>query len=273
MHEPTSTPPHHPTTRGRQVPLWVAVLVVFGAVAVTAVMTGAFSLIVASSLYAEAPEETETFFRLKVDRERSDILRAGDLETVEIPRDYIDAFGTDVIRESPSVVGQPAGGVERMFTTTARKGEILRDGMFYRSTDNRLGIDLAPGSRLFALPINTNNQPPNLAPDDYVDIYANVMRRTGTQAVLVMQRVQVRLVGGRILLRGDNTEEHHGVRYGSITVEVDRSQVQQLADIQSRVSGNEFFVVICGPGEGPATIHTLEEGAVNPEVLALLGLD
>jgi len=273
MHEPTSTPPHHPTTRGRQVPLWVAVLVVFGAVVVTAVITTGFTTALEVAREDAIADDAVTIFRLKVDRDRNDILAASDVEAIEIPRDYIDVFGLDAVRESPTVVGQPAVGTGMVLSTSVRKGELLRDGMFSQNENNRMGLDLEPGHRLFTLPINTENQPPHLAPDDYVDLYANVLRRTGTQAVLVMERVPVRLVNSPRIDTSSGSPQSRSDRYDKITIEIDREQVQQLADIQSRVAGNEFIVVICGPSEGPATIHTLEEGTVNPEVLTLLGLN
>ena len=188
----------------------------------------------------------------------------------EHPTDFKGSI-TDAIRESREIAGTPAGGFPRQFTISAKQGEIIRDSMFLRDNSGRLGLDLSPGNRLFALPVNTDNQPPNLSPDDYIDVYANVLRRTGSQAVLVMERVQVRLVGNRVVQSGADSSRSRSVKYGSITVEVDRSEVQKLADIQTRIAGNEFIISVRSPGERQLVLE--EEATVNPDVMEMLGLD
>ncbi|MFI4859451.1 MAG: RcpC/CpaB family pilus assembly protein [Phycisphaerales bacterium JB063] len=219
-------------------------------------------------------EDTEHFFRLTVDRERGDDLSPGDFEMIDIPKSYIRAFGTDAIREDPTRAGIPAGGYEkRKFSVSARAGEVLRDGMFIRESTNRLGIDLRPGRRLVALPVNTENQPPNLAPDDYIDIYANVMRRSGTQSVVVMERVQVRLVGSRVVEAGADSSRSRNVKYGSITIEVDRDEVAKLANLQTRIAGGEFLVVVRAGIDRTLLDGDEEEGVVRDEIMEMLGLD
>lgn len=255
--------PNNPQSSGS-----TQLVIIAGVVALVAVIL--MNVYVELRAAADA-EDTETFFRLKVDRQRNDILTDRDVETVEIPRSQVKAFGTDAIRESSDRANVPAGGYERQFTISAKTGEIIRDSMFLRDNSGRLGLDLDPGNRLFALPVNTDNQPPNLSPEDYVDVYANVMRRTGTQSMLVMERVQVRLVGNRIVESGANSSSSRSVKYGNITVEVNRSEVQKLADIQTRIAGNEFVIVVRGPGDRQMTLE--EEAMVNPDVMDMLGLD
>ena len=217
-------------------------------------------------------QETENFFRLTVDRDRGDELKSGDVEIISIPKSFIRAFGTDAIREDPTTVGIPVGGFnKRMFSVSARAGEIIRASMFIRDNTNRLGVDLRPQQRLVALPVNTENQPPNLAPDNYVDVYANVGQRNGSKAVLVMEQVQVRFVGSRIIEAGADSSRSRNVKYGSITIEVHRSEVQKLADIQTRIAGNEFLVVVRGPNDEVFTDDT-EPGLVRDEILELLRL-
>ncbi|XAL99288.1 hypothetical protein OT109_17115 [Phycisphaeraceae bacterium D3-23] len=219
-------------------------------------------------------EDTENFFRLTVDRDRGDELSPGDVEMIAIPKSYIRAFGTDAIREDPATVGIPNGGyAKRTFSVSARAGEVIRDGMFIRESTNRLGIDLERGRRLVALPVNTDNQPPNLAPDDYVDIYANVMRRTGTESIVVMERVQVRLVGSRVVESGADSSRSRNVKYGSITIEVARDEVAKLANLQTRIAGNEFLIVVRAGIDRTLLDGAEEEGVVRDEILEMLGLD
>ncbi|MEM9416097.1 MAG: RcpC/CpaB family pilus assembly protein [Planctomycetota bacterium] len=246
-------------------------VMVAGVVAVVAVIL--MNVYVEMRAKANA-EDTENFFRLTVDRERGDDLSLGDFEMIAIPKSYIRAFGTDAIRESPDTAGDIAGGHEkRKFSVSARAGEILRDSMFIRESTNRLGIDLRPGRRLVALRVNTDNQPPNLAPDDYVDIYANVTRRSGTQSIVVMERVQVRLVGSQIVEAGADSSRSRNVKYGSITIEVDRDEVAKLANLQTRIAGNEFLIVVRAGIDHTLLDGEEEGGVVRDEIMELLGLD
>ncbi len=217
-------------------------------------------------------ERTVTFFELRVDRERGDELQDRDVQPVQIPARYLEAFGTDAIKEDVERSGVPAGGYNRTFSVAARKGEILRDSMFIRNTSNRFGLDIANGNRLVTIPISTSNQPPSLSPDDFVDLYANVNRRTGAEAVLVMERVQVRMVGSRIVETGADTSSTRGVKYGNITIEIANPEFTKLANIQSRVSGNQFFIAVRDPADRAITLD-VEPGTVNPDIMDMLGLN
>lgn len=121
--------------------------------------------------------------------------------------------------------------------------------------------------RSVTLPISLTNQPSNLRPNDYVDVYAYVHRRTGQEAVMVVTRVQVRQVGGRVL-DGDNPRN---ARYGILTIELPRSEAAQMTDIQSRVAGNQFHIVFHDPDS--RIITDLKPEQINPELLRMLGLE
>ena len=229
--------------------------------------------VVLMNVYAELrakadAERTVTFFELRVDRERGDVLKPKDVRAVQIPRRYLQAFGSDALKEDAGVAGQPAGGFGRAFSVSARKGEILRDSMFIRNTSNRYGLDIKDGNRLVTLPIQTHSQIPVLSPDDFVDIYVNVNQ----QAVLVMERVQVRLVGRRIVESGDGARRTPNKRYDTITIEVAQDQVQLLENIKRQVTGNTFIVSMRGPSDRELTL-AVDPATVSPEIVTILDLD
>lgn len=237
----------------------------------------AFVAVILMNVYVEMRAKasalnTENFFKLKVDRDRGDELTSKDVQMIAIPVNMIQAFGTDAVKEDNATAGMPAGGYAgRIFSVSAQEGEILRYSMFVRGTSDRLGIDLAPGRRLFTIQVDSKNQPPNLAPDDYIDLYANIQRRTGTQSMVIMEKVQVRMVGNRVIESGADASQTRNVKYGTITVEVDQSEVRKLADLLTRVAGNQFTVVIRGASDNRLQLE--QRATVNPEVLDMLGLD
>lgn len=215
---------------------------------------------------------TQNFFKLRIDRDRGDALAPNDVEMVAIPVSFIRAFGNDAIKESNTRPGTPSGGFEeRTFSVTAKKGEIIRFSMFIQENYNRIESNLKPGQRLFALPVSTENQPPNLSADDFVDVYANVNRRSGSQSILIMERVQVRNVGNQVAQQGQDTSRTRSVAYGSITIEVAQAEIPKLNNLQTRIAGNQFIVVVRGASDNALTLD--EPATVNPEVLELLGLD
>lgn len=218
-------------------------------------------------------EKTVTYYRLRVDRDRGDELKPGDVESIKIPEMYMDAFSADALPEDRTSPGQPVGGFgNRFFSISARAGEVLRDSMFIRNTSNRFGLDIDKGNRLVTIPISTANQPPSLSPDDFIDVWAYVNRRTGAEAVLVMERVQVRLVGNRIIESGSDVSETRTVKYGNITLEIRNAEFPKLANIQSRVQGQQFFIAVRDPGDRTLTLD-VEAGVANPDIMDMLQLN
>ncbi len=218
---------------------------------------------------AARDEAKVTFFKFEGDLDAGDEVQSKNLIPVQIPKSIESAFGSDAIREDVPGSGRPADGVGFKLNTAVVKGEVLRSSLFLSSgrRPNRNNPDV--GEHQIAISVDSEDQPSDLMPGDYIDLYGAIPRSRSNKFMPVMEYVEVAAVGERRSETGDGTRSS---KYGSITINIDPKQVPLLFDIQQRLPDQKFRISLRSPAD-KKTNFTGDKPTINPEVLRNLGLE
>ncbi|MEM1353601.1 MAG: hypothetical protein AAGH88_01825 [Planctomycetota bacterium] len=217
---------------------------------------------------ASQNEDTVTVFRFKVAKDRGDIIKEGDLETIEIPSDFEDAFG-DAMSPSSLDAEMPEGGWGETLNQSVRKNEVLRFSMVQSGTLDSAGRDVDRGTRIFALKVDSSEQPRNLARGDYIDVLGEFGRGTGV--MYVAQRLEVVQVGDR--LNSQSEDGSRVLRYNNISIQVSPDEVLSLKALEKLTVNEQFSITVRADDDYDITITTKEDSVLNQELLRRMGLD
>lgn len=213
--------------------------------------------------------ETVTLFRFTDELDIGRKIEASVLEAIKIPIEYKDAFGNDAIREDPGKPGLPIDGLGYLIQERVVKGEVLRAGHIINKRPQRYGHQLNLDE--ITLSIDAKQQPPNLSPGDFIDIYASVPLNRSTEFMRVMECVEVVGLGERIQDSGKGARAN---KYSAITIYVDPMLSSKLFDIQHRVKGQTFSVTRRDPSDRiPRELKTGGSKEINGRVLEILNLE
>lgn len=221
---------------------------------------------------AAEEEQTITFFKFKDDMKIGEEIEAKDLTPVRIPKSMAMAFGTGAIREDPKSPGRPGDGLGFKLNAPAIAEQLLTSNLFIGSGSTRVRDPQYRDLDEITLNIDSKEQPPNLRPGDFVDLYASIPLNRDTSYMRVMEYVKVVDLGDRIQDAGATRGKAN--KYGSITIYVDPKLSSKLFDIQKRVDGRTFNVTRRDPQDKtPRELKTGGSKEINQRVLTIFNLD
>lgn len=226
--------------------------------------------VVLTNVYVEyvkrvSEEGTITRFRLTQSLRPGERLKDRDIVAVKLPARYEDAFRTYINdKERDSFIG-------RQVLRYAEQGEFLAGRMFEASTDKDLDDEIAPGMRLYPLPVNSRMAIGGLRPGMVVDIEAPFTVQGKPVVLPVMENVKVIVVGAVSTLDERTGSTSRISTYQTISIEVLPQATAKLSMIEKMASGpfeltlrnrlDEKMVKI--PNADPQT-------GINPSVLDML---
>ena len=211
-------------------------------------------------------EDTVTFYEFKEELKVGDEITFDLLKEVEIPKSMQQAFGRDAIRKDPAS-DRPADGTGEKLIVPVIAGEFLRFSQVRSS--NAANVRPAEFRNFDEITVNVDSkqQPPNLRPGDYVDLYAAVPGfRQDARNMRVMEYVKIVNLGERTRESG-TSQAGKNDKYGTITFYIQPDLTATLLDIQRKVVGNTFNLTRRDPGD--KTPRELEIGGsreINPKV-------
>lgn len=220
---------------------------------------------------AAEKEDTVTFFRFSDDKGSGDKIDVTKLEKVQVRVSLQDAFGTNAVREDPDMPGSPLDGDGAFLNQAVVKGQMLTYSLFRDSSEAARRAPAYRGFDEITLDIDSKNQPANLRPGDFVDIFASVPLNRNNKYMRIMEYIKVVNLGDRVQDTGSRTRSN---KYGSITIYVAPELSSKLYDIQERVSGKTFNVTRRDPQDKkPRELDTGGSREINKEVLDILNLE
>ncbi|MEM6260244.1 MAG: hypothetical protein AAF711_08675 [Planctomycetota bacterium] len=220
---------------------------------------------------AAQEEDTITFFKFRDEMKVGDTIEPEDLKPVRIPKSMEDAFGLSAIREDPDDRGKPLDGLGGTLGTSVSPDQILTFSVLSGKTTSSFRDPADRGLDEITLTIDSKNQPPNLRPGDFVDIFASVPLNRSTKSMRIMEYVKVVNLGDRIIETGTRSTSN---KYGSITIYVDPTLSGKLQDIQKFVRGQTFNVTRRDPQDkAPRELERGGSKEINKEVLDILNLN
>jgi hypothetical protein len=220
---------------------------------------------------AAQEEDTITFFKFDDDMKAGDLIEAGDLKPVRIPKSFEGAFGLSAIREDPNSPGKPLDGLGNKLSNAVSKEQLLTSNLLFGAGTNSIRDPAYRGLDEITLNIDSKKQTPNLRPGDFIDLRADVPLNRETKFKTIMEYVKVVNLGDRIQESGSSSKNN---KYGSITIYVEPALSNTLLDIQKRVVGQEFNVTRRDPQDKkPRVLKTGGSKEINEEVLDILNLD
>ncbi|MEM9018997.1 MAG: hypothetical protein AAGC44_00420 [Planctomycetota bacterium] len=217
---------------------------------------------------ASENEDTVTMFRFKVAKDRGDAIEEGDFDQIEIPKRFEKAFG-DAMPPATSDPEMPSGGYGQILNQSVRKDEVLRFSMVQSGTLDSAGRDVDRGTRIFALKVDSSEQPRNLARGDYIDVLGEFGRGTGV--MYVAQRLEVVQVGDR--LNSQSEDGSRVLRYNNISIQVSPDDVLSLKALEKLTVNEQFSITVRADDDYDITITPKEESVLNQELLRRMGLD
>lgn len=256
----TNTPPTGPAGSGQ--------LVVIGfAIAIIAVVLMNFYV----EMRVRAQQEDKvTFFKFNDSFKAGEEVESGDLEEVRIVKSEAKAFGNGAIRAGAD--GRPSDGIGFKLNAPVIEGQFLTSDLFMGAGKSTFRDPAYRGLDEITLNIDSKEQPPNLRPGDFIDLYASVPMNRNTKFMRIMEYVKVVDLGDRVQDSGATRGKSN--KYGSITIYVDPKLSSKLFDIQKRVSGQTFNVTRRDPQDQmPRELKVGGSTEINEEVLKLLNLE
>lgn len=223
---------------------------------------------------ASQNEVTLTMFRFKAPKDRGEPIEEGDFEQIRVPVKFKDAFG-DAMPPATTDEDMPSGGYGQVLNQSVRKGEVLRFSMVQSGALNTAGSDVDRGTRVFALKVDSSEQPRNLARGDFIDVLGEFGRGTGV--MYVAQRLEVVQVGDRLGSQSDDGTRV--LRYNNISIRVSPGDVLKLKAIEKMTINEQFSIVVRADDDYDITIRTKEpaeneqKSVLNVDLLRRLGLD
>lgn len=217
---------------------------------------------------ASENEATVTMFRFKVDKDRGDSIEEGDFEKIQVPKRFEKAFG-DYMPPGETDTDKPSGGYAQVLNQSVRTGEVLRFSMVAAGALNTAGSDVNRGTRVFALKVDSSEQPRNLARGDYIDVLGEFGRGTGV--MYVAQRLEVVQVGDR--LNSQSEDGSRVLRYNNISIQVSPDDVLKLKAIEKMTINEQFSITVRSDDDYDITIRTKEGSVLNEDLLRRLGLE
>lgn len=216
-------------------------------------------------------EDTITYFRFRDKMDPGDDIELKRLEKIEVPKSLQNVFGTNAVPEDPDIPGRPLDGEFATLNKSVVKGQMLTFDLF-RARDAVAMRDPAyRGLDEITLNIDSKEQPPNLRPGDFVDLYASVPLNRNTEFMRIMEYVKVVDLGDRVQDSGTRSRVN---KYGSITIYVDPDLSNKLFDIQKRVDGQTFNVTRRDPQDKkPRELDTGGSKEINKRVLELFNIN
>lgn len=219
---------------------------------------------------AAQKEDRVTFWKFKDEMKAGEEVELNDLEKVRIIKSQADAFGSGVIRSGAD--GRPSDGVGFKLNQPVIEGQFLASSLFLGSGASTFRDPAYRGLDEITLNIDSKEQPPNLRPGDFVDLYASIAPAEGPSYKRVMEYVKVVDLGDRIQDAGATRGKAN--KYGSITIYVDPKLSSKLFDIQKRVDGQTFNVTRRDPQDKmPRELRTGGSKEINEQVLEIFKLD
>ncbi|MEO0476810.1 MAG: hypothetical protein AAF085_12710, partial [Planctomycetota bacterium] len=189
---------------------------------------------------------------------------------VQIPKSRAGAFGNSAIRALSD--GSPSDGVGVKLNAPVSEKQFLTSNLFMGPASSRFRDSGDRGLDEITLNIDSKEQPPNLRPGDFVDLYASVPLNRNSSYMRIMEWVKVVDLGDRIQDAG--ATPGRAAKYGSITIYVDPSLSSKLFDIQKRVADQKFNVTRRDPADKtPRELKTGGSKEINERVLDILKLD
>lgn len=215
-------------------------------------------------------EDKVRFFAFNKPMDAGDEIEAGDLKPVDIPKSTSNAFGESAIRALPD--GSPSDGVGVKLNASVSEKQILTSNLFMGPGSTRFRDAIYRNMDEITLNIDSKEQPPNLRPGDFIDLYASIPLNRNSSYLRIMEYVKVVDLGDRVQDAGSTPGRVN--KYGSITIYVDPSLSSKLFDIQTRVADQKFNVTRRDPADKtPRELKTGGSKEINERVLDILNLD
>ena len=151
----------------------------------------------------------------------------------------------------------------RSFEQPAREGAILTTAMFVEG-DGQRQLEVPEGQRAVVLPISSRIAPGMLRPGTFIDIHASFTTPGQPPRIhWVLQKAKVAAVGTRTA-EGSSSGSRS---FSTITIFVDEAQTEAILTVNRFVGEKGFDITLLNP------LTPRRHLGVNPEVLAILGLD
>lgn len=210
-------------------------------------------------------EDEINIYMLRAPVETGDALDGKDVETVQMPKSLKTSF-----QSAGFIVGDAdEPGVEdylgKRFVRDAPRSGLLELRHFIRATGITAEVDVSPGKRLVAVPVDRATLPASLRPGTMIDLEAEFR---GRGVLPVMERVRVIAVGGTRIQDVAQGEDAPGRASSKIDIEVAPEEATHLAQIEKRTVGS-FRVHVRPTGE--TALPKIGREGINPEVLRLIG--
>jgi hypothetical protein len=219
---------------------------------------------------AAQDEDKITFFKFNDSLKAGDEIEMDKLERVKIPESMENAFGANAVR--PAADGRPMDGLGVNLSQPVVPGQVLTFNLFQDASATTFRDPAYRNLDEITLNIDSKEQPPNLRPGDFVDLYASVPLNRNTEFMRIMEYVKVVDLGDRIQDAGSSRGKTN--KYGSITIYVDPKLSSKLFDIQKRVDGQTFNVTRRDPQDKrPRELNAGGSKEINARVLEIFNLD
>ncbi|MEM6393656.1 MAG: hypothetical protein AAF797_12850 [Planctomycetota bacterium] len=213
----------------------------------------------------DASEETFTAYTLEAPKEAGDRLDADDVRELRFPLALLEPLqDTGFIVKTDDSAGIDEY-LNRPFLRDANRNDPLRDDHFTGRGSLTPRVNVTPGKRLVALPVNARSIPASLVPGAHIDIEARFSRRPGIFPV--MENVRVIAVG-RQRVQDLDADDRLPTNYSKIDIELDPKQATDMSNIESQIEGN--FIVHVRPAGDPAT-PKIEGDGINPALKQVVG--
>ena len=213
---------------------------------------------------SEAAEAQFVAYVLNASAEPGDRLDRDDVREVRFPASARESFQTAgfiVLDEDSAGIDE---WVDKDFTMIAPRNALLRYDHF--AIDSlQAQVDVTPGKRIVALPVNARSLPASLRPGIHVDLEAAF---AGRGVLTVMENVRVIAVGQLRLQDTREGEDRAPSNFSKIDIELDPQQATDMTEIANRIDGG-FLVHVRPPGD-TATPKT-EGSGINQAVLQIIG--
>lgn len=178
-----------------------------------------------------------TVYRVTRQLKRGDKFKVKEIEKHKIPVEFNESMNCITETTIANYFG-------RSLTRDVRQSEFVTPDMFTeRGSANDLNI--SPGRRGLAIPIQSRYAPGVIAPGMIVDILGS-FPEPGKQpkAMTVMQAVRIIAVG-----RATVDDTKRTTSYNAITIEVTPAEAQDLATVNKYIGRDGYDIVVRNPGD------------------------
>jgi Flp pilus assembly protein CpaB len=192
------------------------------------------------------------------------VLTADNLQKIEVTETAAESIPWAVRHTSSGAQSAPevTALLERPLTQTVPAGAILQEAFFIDDPRREFGMQIAPGKRAFSISVNEATSAGGFVePESVVDIYqlpvVNNLGAVIVPAEPIVSKVRVLAVGS--YFSGIAYEAAGRPRYGTVTVELDPSDISRLL-VSREIAGEQMSLSLYNPCSADSTRFRCTEG-------------